>query len=432
MFACKGDGQAEVSPSPPNVILIMADDMGYECLSAYGSLSYQTPVLDQLAAEGLLATHCYAQPLCTPSRVKIMTGLYNYRNYEAFGYLHPGARTFGHEAKAAGYATCLVGKWQLNGVSGTQRPGWEDLERPRKLGFDEYCLWQHTHTRREGERFANPLIQENGLVLPRDSNAYGPDIFADYLIDFLTRHQDTSFFVYYPMVLVHDPFVPTPDSPEWQDPARRYEEDTTYFKDMVAYTDKIVGRIVRHLDSLGLRQNTVLIFTGDNGTGRAITTQTTHGPVKGEKGKPLDAGTRVPLLINWPGRLDPGQVYEGLIEFSDFFPTLADLFTQGHAAPATDGASLYPLLVGAPHTPREHVLVHYDPRWGFGSDYRSRFVRTRTYKLYHDGRFYHIPSDPLEERPLNTAVLPDSAAAAYAQLSAEIARHPAWIEVEKD
>ena len=105
----------------PNVILIMADDMGYECLSSNGSLSYKTPVLDALAEEGIRFTNCYSQPLCTPSRVKIMTGKYNYRNYEKFGYLNPDELTFGTVMKNAGYKTCIAGKWQLNGISGNER-----------------------------------------------------------------------------------------------------------------------------------------------------------------------------------------------------------------------------------------------------------------------------------------------------------------------
>ena len=111
----------------PNIVLIMADDMGYECLGSYGSAVYNTPNLDKLAAQGVRFTHCYAQPLCTPSRVQLMTGKYNFRNYEEFGYLNPKEKTFGNLLKEAGYRTCIAGKWQLNGISGQGNSGKEKI-----------------------------------------------------------------------------------------------------------------------------------------------------------------------------------------------------------------------------------------------------------------------------------------------------------------
>ncbi|NQU52557.1 MAG: sulfatase-like hydrolase/transferase [Bacteroidetes bacterium] len=122
----------------PNIILLMNDDMGYECLSCNGSTSYKTPVLDELAKKGMRFTNCFSQPLCTPSRVKIMTGKSNARNYIDFGYLDPTQKTFGHVLQEAGYKTLVAGKWQLNGVN-TNEPGNTDLNRPYKFGFDEYC-----------------------------------------------------------------------------------------------------------------------------------------------------------------------------------------------------------------------------------------------------------------------------------------------------
>ena len=135
-----GSGKME---GKPNIILIMADDLGQEALACYGAAEYETPILDGLAAEGLRFTQCHAQPLCTPTRVQIMTGLYNNRNYQGFEYLDPTQVTFGQLAKKAGYATCISGKWQLNGWQ-SKKPGWDDLNRPADLGFDAFCLWQVT------------------------------------------------------------------------------------------------------------------------------------------------------------------------------------------------------------------------------------------------------------------------------------------------
>ena len=122
----------------PNVILIMADDMGFECMSANGGLDYATPRLDDLGARGIRFTHCYTTPICTTSRVALMTGNHTYRSYEAFTYLNPSAYTFGHLMQDAGYATCIAGKWQLNGTH-WELPGWSDPRRPLLAGFDVNC-----------------------------------------------------------------------------------------------------------------------------------------------------------------------------------------------------------------------------------------------------------------------------------------------------
>ncbi|MEM9674016.1 MAG: sulfatase-like hydrolase/transferase [Bacteroidota bacterium] len=413
----------------PNVILIMADDMGYECLGTYGSTSYQTPVLDSLAMNGIRFDQCISQPLCTPSRVKIMTGLYNYRNYEHFGYLNENQHTFGSLMKDAGYQTCIAGKWQLNGLAYKDEiSSWNDDSRPKQFGFDEYCLWQLTKGRSEGERFANPLIEQNGKVLERNEDAYGPDIFANYILDFIERKKDQPFFVYYPMVLVHEPFVPTPDSEAWADPSRRYEKDTAYFKDMVAYTDKIVGRIADKLRELDLDENTLLLFTGDNGTHPTITSYTDQRMIIGAKGNTIEFGTHVPLVAYWPQMLNGREPHTELIEFSDFFPTLADIVGK---QVKSDGESFYPLLTDADYQPRETAFVHYDPRWGkFVNQYRDQFVQTVDYKLYQDGKFFNITNDPLEEKPLDEASLTKAEREIHTHLVRELKKHPDWNPTE--
>lgn len=409
----------------PNIILIMADDMGYECLSTYGSTSYTTPILDSLASHGIRFSHCVSQPLCTPSRVKIMTGLYNYRNYDYFGHLNSNQYTFGNLMKEAGYSTCIAGKWQLNGLAYKDSLSeWNDNTRPNKFGFDEYCLWQLTKPRREGKRYANPLIEQNGKILDRDENAYGPDIFANFVLRFIERKKNEPFFVYYPMVLVHDPFVPTPDSKEWNNSSRRYKNDTSYFKDMVSYTDKIVGRIADKLENLGIDEKTILIFTGDNGTHFTIYSNTTEGIIRGAKGNTIDAGTHVPLIVYWPERIKKGFVYDGLIEFSDFFPTFAEI---AESDAESDGLSFLPLLTGTKYNPRETAFVHYDPRWGKRvNQYRNLFVRTVDYKLYQDGKLYDLNEDKLEEHPMGPDSLSDSKLATKEMLEREIEKHPDW------
>lgn len=420
-FSCQEKAQSP--PAPPNVILIMVDDMGYECLSSNGSLSYQTPKLDQIAAKGIRFTNCIAQPLCTPSRVKIMTGQYNFRNYEHFGYLNTNQTTFGHIMKKAGYATAIVGKWQLNGLS-FKLDGYLDNRRPHQLGFDEYCLWQLTQLKRKGERYTNPLIEQNGQLLERDSTAYGPEIFANYAIDFMTRHKDQPFFIYYPMVLVHDPFVPTPDSEEWTDPETRFQKDTSYFKDMVAYTDKIVGRLQQHLEELGIEDNTILLFTADNGTDRDIVSKTQNGLVYGAKGHTTLAGTHVPFIASWPARMKTGKVHEGLISLSDFYPTLAEIAGQ---EVQSDGQSFLPLLKGEAYEAPQSLMVHYDPQWGnYVNQFRNRFAQTTDYKLYQDGKMYDLKKDPLEQSPISREQMTDQIQTVQQHLQGLLDQAPAW------
>jgi arylsulfatase A len=384
----------------PNIILLMADDMGYECLSSNGCLSYQTPVLDDLASKGIKFIHAYSQPLCTPSRVKIMTGKYNYRNYTAFGHLSKDEKTFGSLLKDAGYTTCVVGKWQLNGVNTKfEDTEQEMLDRPHHFGFDEYCLWNFIGN--SGKRYADPNLYQNGKHLEGLEDRYGPDVVSDYAMDFMERNRERPFFIYYPMILVHSPFVPTPDSEEWKDKDTRDARDNCFFKDMVEYTDKIVQKLVNHIDQLGLADNTIFIFTADNGTHFRLTTQTVDGPYPGGKGTMPDAGTHVPMVIYNPGKIKKGIEYGELFEFSDFLPTFADL--AGIAVPnPVDGKSFQALFNGQKQEARKTIFIHYDPlRKGGNERYYGRFVRNIDYKLYNDGRFYHVSEDSREKVPLS-------------------------------
>ncbi|GLR19733.1 sulfatase-like hydrolase/transferase [Portibacter lacus] len=413
----------------PNIILIMADDMGYETLGSSGSTSYSTPHLDSMAAHGIRFDNCVSQPLCTPSRVKIMTGLYNYRNYEYFGQLRTEEKTFGNLLKENGYATCIAGKWQLNGLAYTDEiKDWNNSSRPVDFGFEEYCLWQLTQHSRKGGRYADPLIEQNGKLLDRNKDDYGPDIFCQYILDFIDRKKDEPFFIYYPMVLVHDPFVPTPDSPEWQDETLRNKKDTSFFSDMVSYTDKIVGKINAKLEALDLADNTIVIFTGDNGTHPSIYSKTKSGTIRGAKGNTITAGTHVPLIVKWGDQIEKPFVYDGLIEFSDFYATFEDLVANEVSA---DGKSFLPLLLGERNfTDRETAFVHYNPKWGKNVNrFKNQFVRTIDYKLYQDGKFYNLKEDVLEQSPIQDGAMTAEEAKIRTALEKEMSKHPKW-EVE--
>jgi arylsulfatase A len=327
----------------------------------------------------------------------------------------------------AGYTTCIAGKWQLNGLAYKDSiADWNDSQRPRNFGFDEYCLWQLTKERKEGGRYAHPLIEQNGKLLQRNEEQYGPDIFSEFILDFIERKKEEPFFIYYPMVLVHDPFVPTPDSEDWNNKKNRFKNDTTYFKDMVSYTDKIVGKIIDKLSELEIAENTIVIFTGDNGTHPSIYTQMTKEVIQGGKGNTIDAGTHVPLIVSWPQKIKKGKVYNDLIEFSDFFPTFADIIEKNRAS---DGKSFYPLLVNEEFEPRKTAFVHYDPRWGRRvNKYRNQFIRTVDYKLYRDGKFFNLRNDILEKRPLALDSLSTNELGIKTNLESLLKNHPGLSE----
>ena len=390
----------------PNIILIMADDVSWECFSCYGAEDYKTPNIDALAAKGIRFNHCYSTPICTTSRVKIMTGQYNFRNYTHFGYLNPQEKTFAHLLKSAGYKTAIAGKWQLNGLY-HKAEGSEDASRPVKAGFDEYCLWQVTTQKggeRGGERFWSPPLEQNGKFLTKEDNheKYGPDLMSDFVCDFIDRNQKEPFFVYYPTVLVHDPFVPTPDNigdrPRTHDSNKAPKSQAARkenFVAMVAYLDKIVGKIVKKVDEVGQLENTIILFTADNGTNVSLTSRWNGQKIKGGKGGTKDMGTHVPFVASWKGHSPEGLVSNDLIDFTDFYTTFAEAagIPLGKGDPI-DGRSFLPQLQGQKGQPRNWVLCHYQPYWGNFKG--SRFVRNQIYKLYENKDFHNVPADLTE------------------------------------
>jgi len=414
----------------PNVILIMADDIGFECLSINGSTSYKTPVLDSLAKNGINFKRALSQPLCTPSRVKIMTGKYNYKNYEYFTYLNPNQKTFGNLFKENGYKTAVVGKWQLNGIE-HKIEGFNDNKRPNHFGFDEYCLWQLTKRKSHGERFANPLIEENGEFLPRDKDAYGPDIVSDYAIEFIKRNKDNPFFIYYPMLLVHSPFVPTPDSPEWKSMDTRSRKNNRFFIDMVEYMDKIIGKISKELSKHRIAENTLILFVGDNGTNVNLVSLTKNGSIRGGKGNTITHGHHVPMVANWPEKIKSPTQYNGLINFNDFYATFCDILKVNNES---DGKSFMDVLTTNNFLKREITTIYYDPHHQLKSNVseqrlnvskrRNVFTQNARYKLYKDGRFFDMKNDVLETKPLLDGELDNYQKEIRKKLAVELANFP--------
>jgi len=374
----------------PNVVLIMADDLGAECLRCYGGESYETPVLDQLAADGMRSNNAYCTPLCTPTRVQVMTGQYPFRTGWTGGiwnqpegkqFLDPDRFNFARMLKDAGYVTAVAGKWQLARFE--TRP-----QHPRNIGFDASCLWTWLYSeatgdlRLEGEekpsRYWDPGVWRNGSFMPDTRGKFGPDIYTDFLIDFIHAHKSDPFFVYFPMALTHWPFVPVPGVEGNKDGTRTPPLAQQYFADMVEYMDMLVGRLVQTLNDAGLRDKTLILFTGDNGTAEEIRSEFDSITIPGGKGTLTDAGTRVPLIANWPGTVPGGVINRDLLDFTDIVPTLAELAGADISGRVTDGVSFLPQLRGRSGQPRDWIFCQVGDDW---------FIRDKRYRLRKDGEF---------------------------------------------
>ena len=398
----------------PNILLILADDVGREMFSSYGGSSYHTPNIDGLASKSMRFEHFYAAPVCHPARITLMTGRYPFRFGDpVWGSFpeHAEDQTFAHELKNAGYVTAVAGKWQLCMMK-------NEPDHPHRLGFDEYCLfgWH------EGPRYHNPLIWQNGDIRQDVADQYGPDVYSDFLIDFMKRNRKRPFLAYYPMALIHDvsdDFNPPPPF----GPEGRYEN----VKEMSVQMDRVVGKMLQALEDLGLADNTLVIFTTDNGTNHTsilghedgeffeerVYSMINGEEVPGGKTKITDWGIRVPTFIRWPGIIQEGSVCHDLIDFSDFLPTFIDLLDLPPSAYEIDGQSFAGILTGEEHDSRDWV---YSEKAGM--DYA---VRSKDWKLLPDGKLFDLRSDIHEKNPIMPAEDTPASTAARASLDAIMA-----------
>ncbi len=395
----------------PNIVLILADDVGREVLGCYGGTSYSTPNIDRLAADGIRYQHSYTMPVCHPTRICLLTGQYPFRlGHPEWGSFprEVETRTLPAVLKRAGYATAIAGKWQLAMLK-------DDLEQPHRMGFDDYCLYGW----HEGPWYYQPYIWQNGKLRADARDRYGPDVMCDFLIDFMERHKDGPFFAYYPMSLCHAETNDL-DKPAPFGPKGRYDS----YAEMVAKMDERVGRVVAALDRLGMRESTLIVYFSDNGTAEhnLISAKGDHyiyehvvskwggKEVRGGKATLTDWGTRVPLIINWPGTVEPGEVCDDLVDASDFLPSLADVA----------GAKLPEVHLDG-HSVAAQLRNHAAPRnWVFAEHKGHCFVRNQRWKLYNDGRFYDMQVDLDEKQPLQTDALSSEALASYRKLEAAL------------
>ena len=337
--AAEAIGAAAGAGRKPNIIFILADDLGLGDVGCCGSDHYKTPRLDALAAGGIRFEQCFSTPLCGPTRSQIMTGRYPFRtgmiSNQSGEVLDRANETMMPKVlKPAGYVTAHVGKWH-------QLP----LE-PGDWGFDEYLRFS-----RSGKywREQDHTYTLNGKKTDLPEGKYLPDVMHEFLVDFITRHREQPFYVYYSMSHIHTPIMRTPESTTTSD----------QYADNISYMDKLVGKLADELDRLKLRDNTLIVFIGDNGTAGAVhaETSTVHGKqLSGRKGKMLEGGSRVPMIVNWPGTTPSGKVSRDLIDVSDFFPTFAALAGAERPKGVTiDGRDFSPQLKGQKGNPREWV-----------------------------------------------------------------------------
>ncbi|MBG9376618.1 sulfatase-like hydrolase/transferase [Panacibacter sp. DH6] len=385
----------------PNIVLILCDDVGYEVPRYAGGLSYLTPNLDNMARNGMQFTQCYASPMCSPSRIMLLTGKYNFRNYSGWGALPLTEKTFANMLKSAGYNTYVAGKWQLDGG---------DLA-VRTFGFDEYIIFNpyedqannHDESTETRGRYKSPELYVNGKYLNPATviGKYCDDILVDSITAYASKSkaQQKPFFVYYSMSLAHDPFSPTPDDAAyatWDN--RATNSDTAFFPSMISYMDKKVGQVLARFDSMGLSRNTIFFFIGDNGTPPQIFSWYNGQLVRGGKMQTNVWGTHVPMIAYWKGRIKGNAVNNNVIDFTDFLSTFADLAQV--PKPTTygqlDGVSFLNSLVDPNTKIRDWVFCHYDnDRTEDKPLYR--YVHNQQYKLYDStNRFYDIVNDPSE------------------------------------
>jgi arylsulfatase A len=380
----------------PNIIFILADDLGIDNLSCYGSDKHKTPNIDKLAASGTRFETCYAAPVCGPSRCLLMTGRYAFRTgglgNQSWGPGGPGAISADENPipkllKQSGYATGMAGKWRQVG------------ETPKDWGFDEYTtdptasgwFWQTKHL-------------QNGQEITKPEGTYAGDVVHDFAIDFIRKHKEQRFFFYYSMHHVHGPILKTPDTAK----DAKSDKDALY-DDNIAYMDKQVGAVVAELEKLGLREKTLILFSGDNGTALSFPSTIGGRMLNGKKGSMLEGGSRVPLIASWPGVTPAGAVSKDMVSFADPHATFLEL--AGGKVPEgfkTDGRSFAPQLLGEKGTPREWAFVQFHNQW---------YVREPKYKLNETNELFDVSDAPYVEKLIAASEDNEASKAARARLA---------------
>ena len=434
------------TPGKPNIVFIMADDLGYGDLSCFGQTHFKTPNIDRLAAEGVTFPQFYAgSTVCAPSRCVLLTGLHTGHariRGNANVDLRPEDVTAAEVLKNAGYATGLFGKWGL-GSEGS--PG-----VPNQQGFEEffgYLDQTHAHNyyptflMKNGKRVAlrNVVPNERPSGSGKSSNKldYSPNLIADAALDFIDRHRGGPFFLYFASTLPHANNEAAPEGMEIPDLGEFENKDWPAPQKgtaaMIAKLDADVGRLVAKLDEHGLTENTIIFFTSDNGPhsegGNRAEFFNSNGPLRGIKRAMYEGGIRVPTIVRWPGRAPAGVKSEYIGYFADFLPTAAAL--AGVEAPSgLDGISFLPAILGQPDQPAHEFLY-----WEFYEGRSAQAVRFGDWKAVisplgsENVELYNLADDLGETHNL-AAERPDLVAQAREIAGREHVPSPLWVKPE--
>lgn len=371
---------------PPNVVLILADDAGVETLGAYGG-EYATPTLDALAREGVRFDNAHATPLCTPSRVRLLTGRYSFRNYRAFGHLDRDEPTIAKSLRRRGYRTAAVGKWQLGGNPIDRVRG----ATPREAGFDEWRLWASgADFLEEGCQHWTPTLDTNGTRRTYPGQ-FGSDLTHAYALDFVRRNARRPFFLYYAAILPHDPWVATPAD-------RGVTGRAAQFASMMKYFDAQIGELLAAIDRAGIGQDTLVVFVADNGTHPLLRSRRNGAVVQGGKGSTLDSGSHVPLIIRWPRGMPTARTESAMVDLTDLYATIVTAGGDPAAAVESDGYDLARLMRDSSAPRREAIFMDFASAWW--PLQTTRYAFDARWKLYGDGRMFDVGADPLEQQPL--------------------------------
>lgn len=425
-------GGAEVSRDrPPNIVFVLLDNVGKDWIRSYGSQENVTPNIDRLCRTGMKFRNFYVTPVCSTTRTMLLTGRYPFRTgwhthhdtaIYGGGFLDWNREvTFARVLRDAGYKTCISGKWQINDLFD---PG--QVDALAKHGFQEHCIWPEAKPGLPAhkKRYWDAFIFRDGQKIDT-AGKFGPDVFTDYSIDFMTRHREEPFFLYQSAILTHIPVTTTPLSPN-QDATPREK-----FAGMVEYADHLVGRMVDALDELGIRDKTLLFIATDNGTD----TGSDQGMVQSLGGMRdgrvsdegiyslTERGINMPLIVNCPSWIPSGEASDALLNAADVLPTLADLAdAKIPESVMIDGKSFAGVL-------RDSSDKTWDRPWTFTQYAESRVVRNLRYKLFSSGELFDLAADPLEQRPLTGAGLNEIEADALQELQAVLNSLPenaAW------
>ena len=415
----EGNTKSDIKkPKLPNVIYILADDLGYGDLSCYGQEKFSTPNIDALATRGMKFTQAYSgSTVCAPSRCCLMTGLHSGHaavrgnaeiKPEGQAPMPADTKTVAHLMQTAGYRTGVFGKWGLGG------PG--TVSEPNKMGFDEFYGY---NCQRQAHNYYPDHLWDNQTLVPlpenenEQSGQYAPDLIQAKALEFIRERGDQPFFCYYAAIQPHADMV----APEkymnrhrgkygietpYEGGYRWQKEPRAAFAAMVNVLDDYVGEIVAELEAEGIADNTLVIFTSDNGPhvegGHDAEYFDCNGVLSGVKRDLYEGGVRVPMIATWPEKIAQGTVSDQTTAFWDFLPTMADL--SGQKVPTeTDGVSILPTLLGHPADQQQHQYLYFE----FPAKNGRIAIRKGKWKAVR----YNVAADPnslLELYDLNSDV----------------------------